>query len=468
MSRWSLIALVALGLGRGAAAQELPVDLDLDYAAFLYTEDEAMLELYLSVGASSLSYVTEDSQLVAALPVEIALRPISAAAPAGASAEPVLEESAALRFAVADTSALGDGQYFVELFRTAVPPGEYTLDLTVPPEGDRDELRLSVELTAPDFVQEGHATVSGVTLASSIREGEADARFYKNGLVVVPNPGALFGSDQDRLFYYAEAYGLPGATDQQQYTLFAFLSESGRPDPIEGHQRRGARAVRDPDVLVGSFDVDDLPTGSYFLHLVFLDENNEALAEQTKRFYVYNPDVERPAAAVGADEGYEASLYAIMSEEEVEANLRHAAVIATQQELAQMRQLADLEAKRAWLAAFWRRRDTDSDPSENQARRDFYERLRYADERYATPFREGYEVDRGRVLLRYGYPAQVDPRPFDQQLVPHEIWTYENIPGHGSAVFVFADREGLGEYDLIHSTVTGEVTAPNWEQMLQR
>src|SRR5690606_39835099 len=114
--------------------------------------------------------------------------------------------------------------------------------------------------------------------------------------------------------------------------------------------------------LVVSFDVDDPPTGSYFLHLVFLDENNEALAEQTKRFYVYNPDVERPAAAVGADEGYEASLYAIMSEEEVEANLRHAAVIATQQELAQMRQPAAPGPKRAWRAALSRRRATARDP----------------------------------------------------------------------------------------------------------
>jgi GWxTD domain-containing protein len=157
-----------------------------------------------------------------------------------------------------------------------------------------------------------------------------------------------------------------------------------------------------------------------------------------------------------------------MSEEEVEENLRHAAVIATQQEQAQMRQLRDLDGKRQYLAEFWRRRDTDADPAENRARRDFYERLRYAEERYATPFAEAYETDRGRILLRYGYPSQVDPRPFEQGLAPHEIWLYESIPGYGQALFVFADREGTGEYDLLHSTVTGEVSAPNWEQLLQQ
>lgn len=460
--------LAALGLlGQGAAAQPLPVDLDLDYAAFLYNEDESMLELYLAVGAASLQFEGEGGRFEASLPVEIALRPTAASAPAGASTEAVLSDTTRLRFAVADTTALGGGQYYVELFRTSVAPGEYALDVTVPAEGDRTALRLSLDPVAvPAFVQPGRATVSDVTLASSIRAGESGARFYKNGLVIVPNPGGLFGEAQERVFYYAEVYGLPQATDRGEYTLFAYLSESSRPQPIEGQQRRTTRAVRDPDVLVGSFDVDALASGSYFLHLALLDENNEALAEQTKRFFVFNPDVARPTVAM--DEGFETSLYAVMSEEEVAENLRHAAVIATQQEAAQMRPLRDLEARRQFLAEFWHRRDADADPAENQARRDFYERLRYAEERYATPFLKAYETDRGRILLRYGYPAQVDPRPFDQQLAPHEIWLYETIPGQGQSVFVFADREGTGEYDLLHSTVTGEVSAPNWEQLLQR
>jgi GWxTD domain-containing protein len=471
MTRWTpgaLVLLAACGLlGRHAAAQALPVDLDLDYAAFLYSEDESVLELYLAVGAASLDFAADTSgRFVAALPLEIALRPAAAAAPDGASDAPVLSDAADLRFAVADTSALDAGQYYVELFRTAVVPGEYALDVTVPAEGERTELRLSLDLTVPAFAQPGRVTVSDIALASSIDEGEPDDRFYKNGLVVVPNPGALFGQGQDRLYYYAEAYGLPEATGQEAYTLFAFLSESGRPEPIEGHQRRTTRDARSPDVLVGAFDAADLPSGSYFLHLILLDENNEALAEQTKRFFVYNPDVERPTAVL--DEQFETSLYAVMSEEEVEENLRHAAVIATQQEQAQMRQLRDLDGKRQYLAEFWRRRDTDADPAENRARRDFYERLRYAEERYATPFAEAYETDRGRILLRYGYPSQVDPRPFEQGLAPHEIWLYESIPGYGQALFVFADREGTGEYDLLHSTVTGEVSAPNWEQLLQQ
>ena len=48
------------------------------------------------------------------------------------------------------------------------------------------------------------------------------------------------------------------------------------PEPLPGLQRRTQRKARTPDVLAGSFKLDGLPSGSYFLRLVLLDENNES------------------------------------------------------------------------------------------------------------------------------------------------------------------------------------------------
>ncbi len=79
-----------------------------------------------------------------------------------------------------------------------------------------------------------------------------------------------------------------------------------------------------------------------------------------------------------------------------------------------------------------------------------------------------WQSDRGRVILRYGYPSEVDPRPQNQNLASHEVWYFDNVRGQGQALFVFADRAMTGRYELIHSTVIGEVSAPNWEQLLQR
>lgn len=470
MNRLLLLVLLCSVVSTASTfAQDLPFEVDLDYSTFLFDESESVIEFYLSIGAEKLDYELTDGQYLATIPMDIVLHPVSGNAPTGASDTDVLNENLTLRFASVDTSALLPGQFFVEQFRTAVPAGEYTLEATFPATENRSQMQITLDVTVPNYATGESVMVSGITLASHVgRAGESDTSnpFYRNGLIVTPNPNALFGEGQDHIFYYLESYNLPAGTTADEYTLFTFLSETNLPQPMVGYQQRRVRSVRDPDVLVGSMDVSELPSGSYFLQLRLLDANNEALAEQSKKVFVLNPGVERPIAAV--DEGYETSLYAVMSEEEVEDNLAHARVIASQSELGQIRGLSDLESKRGYLARFWQARDTDSDPAANNARREFYERMRYAADRYDTPFEEVWETDRSRVLLKYGYPSELDPRPFDQQLVPHEIWVYDNIPGQGTSVFVFADREGLGRYDLIHATVTGEISEPNWQQLLQR
>ena len=450
-------------------AQELPPEVYLDYATFLYDETVSVLEFYLSVSATTLDYELTEGRYLATLPLDLVLRPIADNAPTGASIEPIVEENLILRFASVDTSALLPGQFFVEQLRMAVPAGEYTLDATFPATEDRPDVKVPLDVVVPNYTTSESVMVSGITLASNISradEDESTHSFFKNGLIVTPNPNSLFGEGQDRIFYYLECYGLSNHFGGEEYTLLTFLSGSNAPQPMAGYQRRTVRAVRDPDVLVGNFDVSELPSGSYFLRFALLDENNQALAEHSKKFFVLNPNVERPVVAVNED--FETSLYAVMSEEEVTDNLAHARVIATQTELREIRSLATLETKRGYLARFWQSRDTDSDPSVNVARREFYERLRYIEERYRNPHYEVYETDRGQVLLKYGYPSEVDPRPFDQQLVPHEVWTYNNIPGQGRAFFVFADREGLSRYDLIHSSVSGEISEPNWQQQLRK
>ncbi len=466
------IPLVAFGAFLtvcSAQAQLQPAQLDIDYATFLYDDSKSLLELYLSVSAESLDFDAEDGRFLATLPLDISLSPVSDGAPDDVNAEPVLNETLTLRFALADTTEIEPGQFFVEQFRTAVTPGEYTLLLTIPTRDDRPEIKLVMDATVPSYGTSDHAVSSGVTLATNIRQAvadEVDHPLTKNGLMLTPNPNGLFGEAQPRVFYYLETYGLEDAVEGDEYTLLAYISPSSLLQAIPGYQRRTSRSVRNPDVLIGMFDIAELPSGSYFLRFAVLNANNEAIVEQSKKFLVFNPNVELPVAAV--DAGFETSLYAVMSIEEVDLNLDHAKVIGTQTERSQIGNLSSLEAKQNFLARFWTARDTDTDPSVNSARREFYERLRYAEERYRAPGEEVYRTDRGRVLLVYGYPSNVDPRPFDGELVPHEIWSYENIPGQGQALFVFADRQGIGRYDLVHSTVSGETSLPNWREMLVR
>lgn len=471
-----LLTLLLLATSPWALAQdaELPIDLNVDTATFLYDVDLSLMEVYLAVGAASLSYESTEGGFADEVEIQLALRPASAAAPDGASTMPIFADTLDLQFQVADTTGLESGQYFIQQVRAAVPPGEYVLEVAVPSESVAAEggtLSVRKDLVIPDYAEEGRVRLSDLTVASSIAraDAQADPSFTKNGLVIRPSPSRLFGTGSERLFYYTEAYGLGGADSGGSYTLLARVTQANLSQPIDGFERRESRAARSPDVLVGLFDVSTLPSGSYFLRLVLLNDDNEALAEQSQKFFVFNPGVAEPEVVrQPAAEDYMATLYASMPADELDENVAHAKVIATAREQSRLRDLQSEDAKREYLAEFWRSRDPNPSTSINEARRDFYDRLREVEDRYGSNFQEAYETDRGRVLLKYGYPSGIDPRRSNTELQPHEVWEYDNIPGQGRSLFVFADLDGFGSYELIHSDVVGEESRPNWQVLLRR
>ena len=73
-----------------------------------------------------------------------------------------------------------------------------------------------------------------------------------------------------------------------------------------------------------------------------------------------------------------------------------------------------------------------------------------------------------RVLVKYGMPEQIEPHLFDRETLPYEIWQYNNIPGSGQAVFIFADLGGFGDFELLHSTAPGERKSADWQSELVR
>jgi GWxTD domain-containing protein len=479
------LAVPTLVWAQPASSNRAPVDLTADYATFMYQDEATLVEIYLGIGARSVQYARmQGAGLDAgasgaagaqgfgvAVPVNLVLRPTREQAPDGAAAQPTWTDTADLRFVVGDTAGLAAGQYFVHRVRTAVPPGEYTLEVTVPASAEtgRSETRLEFDpVVVPDYSSDDAAAFSGLTLATSIRGGATpDDPFARSGLVVVPNPNAVFGDGEGRLNFYAEAYGIPETSGEASYTLMAYIAAADEPRPLPGLQQRATRPARDPDVLVGSFNIGSLPSGPYFLRLAALDAANEAIVEQSKRFFVLNPHVQPAVVVDGAPVDLEERFFAVMPPDELELHLEQVEVIATQPELRQIRGLATDEGRRTFLAQFWRSRDEDADLTRNVAREEFAERIRYV-ERYGQGGMVSWQSDRGRAILRYGYPSEVDPRPHNTNLAPHEVWYYDNVRGQGRALMVFADRELTGRYELIHSTVVGEVSAPNWEEMLQR
>jgi GWxTD domain-containing protein len=460
------LAAFLLTAGGTAGAQQLPVEIDVDHASFAFSADTSLVEVYLGVGAASLDFESEGNGFSALLPLDLRILRSATTDLNAAATQAVWADSTVLKFSLRDTSGLGPGQQFVHQVRTIVPPGEYEMRLTVPETDERPELELRRDLLVASFDSGGSPQLSDLTLASEIVQSDDESSpFYKNGLIVRPSANQLFGDGLPRLFYYAEAYGTDALQTGDEYTVYIFIADANGPQPMQDLERRLEREARSPDVVVGSFDTSGLPSGSYFLRMALLNASNEAVVEQARKFFVYNPDVAREQP-VTVETAFETSSYAAMSENEVEQGLAHAGLIANESERQRMRQLPDLDSERRFLMEFWRKRDDTPATLVNEVKEDFYRRLQYSNERYSTNVEDGWRSDRGRAVIKYGLPNNIEPHLYDRDAAPHEIWRYHNIPGEGQATFVFADLTGFGSFELLHSSVPGERSLPNWQQEL--
>lgn len=441
---------------------------DLDYATFAYTDDTSLLELYFAFAADALAFQPDSTGFRTSLPLHLNLAQSTITQLNAPPSEPVWADTLLIAFAVADTLLIQPGQHFVHQARTQVVPGEYELTIRIPAGPGRPAVTQSRDVVVPDYQATKQARLSDITLATAIRRSQdRNDLFFKNGLSIQPNPNLLYGSGLTKLYYYMEAYHLDQAIPDSSYTAYLFVADANQAQPWRGLQKRALRRARHPDVLVGSFDLGALPSGSYVLYALMLNADNEAVVEQNRKFFVFNPAVQAEAGGAEIDAEYEASVYAAMTEEEVEEGLDHLKIIATDQERSAAKDLKSMDAKRQFLMSFWRKRDTSPETPGNEFKQEYYSRLQYAKERYGNNFTEGWKTDRGQIVLKYGLPTSVEPRPYERNAAPHEIWEYNNIPGEGRSTFIFADISGFGEYELLHTNVTGERKTPDWRTVLQ-
>ena len=48
------------------------------------------------------------------------------------------------------------------------------------------------------------------------------------------------------------------------------------------------------------------------------------------------------------------------------------------------------------------------------------------------------------ILIKFGFPDDVERHPFDINSVPYEIWRYYTL----QRIFVFVDQTGFGDYRI--------------------
>ena len=140
------------------------------------------------------------------------------------------------------------------------------------------------------------------------------------------------------------------------------------------------------------------------------------------------------------------------------------AYIITSAERSAYKKLVSDEEREQFIEGFWQRRDPNPDTDENEYKEEYYERIAYTNEHYASGI-PGWKTDRGRIYITFGKPDSVESHPsggaYDRPsyhgggsttTYPFETWFYRYIEGVGSGIEIeFVDPTGTGEYRIARS-----------------
>ena len=372
----------------------------------------------------------------------------------------ILNKTYGIPLTVKDTAGYNKNAKLVGQINMLLDAGEYKLTLLGSDFYDTSYAMKHTEDIDLKTFTAGDLAASSIELASGIeKSSDQQNLFYKNTLLVTPNPSLLFGNNMSSLYYYMEFYNMKSDVVGDKYTLaITAVDSKGNEDYSDN---KSYKVVAASKVEFGSIDLTKFTTDKYKLSISVKNDAGTTLAEASKMFYVFNPAVKDTSPQLLGDPGYDLSEFAKFTENRVNSDYEKMIYILTDAQKIQFEKLSTLDSKRLFLYNFWKSRDVNP----IKAHTEYFKRVDYANKNFRNQFIDGWKSDRGRVYIIYGQYDDIDRHNYESQTKGYEIWTYNSV--QGGAIFVFIDMSsGIGDYQLVHSTAQNEIRDDNWQSRL--
>ncbi len=425
--------------------------LNLDYANFRNDTASGYLEIYYAFYPNLITLEKKNNEYVGGLQLVTRLRNAH-------TGEYVVNSRSHLTLPTRDTTSASFRSTFVSQAGHIVPLGNYSLEVIVqdslaPSRKDSLSLPITVKFYADSLVS------SDIELCSKIgATTTTDNPFYKNSLEVVPNPTLVFGvSSNPVVFAYSEIYNI----DPEKTYLVTSQVIGSKGEVVKTASRTRKFGVRNA-VEASTMNVTAIASGRYRFRVVVADENASPMTNTQKTFYIYNPHLTTASVPVPTiAEGELAELRG----DELNEEFRQAQYLTTDAENKMFGQLQSDAGKRQFLGELWSAVGRGRAGRDPVIRTAYLQRVARANLRYRAMGREGWRTDRGRVFILYSEPDEIQRFPSSAENKPYEIWQYFNV--ENGVLFVFVDRNGFGDYSLVHSTKRGEMRDDDWQRYLR-
>lgn len=388
------------------------------------------------VDAQSLQFVPQEDAFVAQLQYAVIL--------SDSTGQKVKVKTWTQNISVPDMNApRQEGAVVREIVGLDLPPKTYRLELLAEDIYSGKTGTFEAWLQVRNFDRKD-LSISDLLFATKITpQGEA-GKFIKNGWNIVPNVSHRYRVGEPVRVYF-EIYNLKRQKDQPAEPLilgYSFTDSSGM--QIKKFPSRRIRVSGESFVKTETIETDGLNAGVYFFQVEAFDRGTREHVRQRRAIFLFSDELS----------------------EEAQDQLRYfkdIRYIAPSKDLNSYAGLTTEAERMDFLKAFWKKMDPTPGTPLNERLREHMTRIQFADEHFGSEaHKRGSDTDKGRVYIKYGPP---DDRDFEQSSENFagaiEKWTYDRSKRY---LFVFQDRRRYGVYELIHSTMPGELYNPNWKE----
>lgn len=430
-----LIHVVVLAQDEKNTQNQNSIKIYIDQVGFKNIEnlDKTYQEIYLSILNSQLSYMKTGTRFLAGTKIKLQITNSSGNQIDQKSWESISE---------VDNMEQANQQIGLEIAGFMLEPGRYSLMATITDLNSGVKSESEKTLLVPSF-KGTKVQLSEIELAQSIQRAEQKNKFVKNNIEVLPIPTRVIGLNSPFLYFYTEMYNL---TESAEYTKeFSVVDNRGN---IVEFSEKPYLPKSENSIWIEKIKLLQQASGKYTLRLKLIKKKAKEIAFRETEFWLSNPN-----KVIAASQ---------LSEQDVEEfrSLFHHLVDNKQ---LQFYDALNKEGKIEYINKFWKERTPEF-------KKQHLERFYAAQKTYGSANTPGWKSDRGRVLIMYGAPDDIEREPASLNSRAYEMWIFESLPNQGQVVFVFVDFGIFGNYELVHSTIKSsdrmEIYDPEWREKI--
>lgn len=362
-------------------------------------------------------------------------------------------------------------QYFIDKQIIALTNGEYTLDLKLTDVLSNHEISAStpIEINYPI----NKISLSDIMLLDSYQLSTKNSNLSKSGYDLVPlntNGSHFFDDDVHSLNFYIEWYNTHTDTSTNKGHLLNYYIENDQTHiPLTGFNAIKKKTTEHAKAHLGGFDITLLPSGNYNLVISIMDRKGKGLINKRIFFQRRNSTTSlnpQDYASLNS-KGTFVDDFTII--EELAENISSLLPIATQREwsyASNQLKTWDITQMKQFFYGFWENR-SPLDPQSQWVK--YYDAVKRANQMFSCNKIKGFATDRGRIYLKYGTADYIENSVHENHMLPYQIWSFNKIGTQTNRLFIFAETAmGTNDYELIHSTVQGELYNENWKDIVYR